>query len=124
VLGSDPLSPDTDLDGIADAEDTRKGGLRTVDADGDLVADIDQAARGLDPQNADTDGAGAVDGLDPAPNEQERSSSDRTHASLRRIYLRSSNITDIMPKEQTPCGPLDPHVGVVGHERIRDDGNT
>jgi hypothetical protein len=124
VLGSDPLSPDTDLDGIADAEDTRNGGLPTVDADGELVADIDKAARGLDPQNADTDGAGAVDGLDPAPNEQERSSSDRTHASLRRICLRSSNITDRMLKEQTPCGPLDHHVGVVGHERIRDDGNT
>ncbi|MBL8783948.1 MAG: VCBS repeat-containing protein [Deltaproteobacteria bacterium] len=41
-LGSDPLSPDTDQDGLADGEET--SGVTNVDTDGDGLADIVESA--------------------------------------------------------------------------------
>src|SRR3990172_2208202 len=52
LLGTDPISADTDADGIADGIDANPF---SADSDGDGVLDGAEAALGTDPNNADTD---------------------------------------------------------------------
>ena len=71
--GTDPCDPDTDDDGLSDAEEAL--GCRTdplvADSDGDGLPDAQETAIGTDPLSADTDGDGMQDrwellnGLDP-----------------------------------------------------------
>jgi hypothetical protein len=67
-MGTDPLNPDTDGDGINDADDlfpldpTAGGPEPELDSDGDGILDADEAALGTDPNNPDTDGDGLSDG--------------------------------------------------------------
>lgn len=71
--GTDPCNPDTDGDGLSDAEEAL--GCCTdplvADSDGDHLPDAEEIAIGTDPMSADTDGDGmpdgweALNGLDP-----------------------------------------------------------
>jgi len=64
-LGLDPDNPDTDGDGVGDAEDLCYGFDDTIDTDGDTVPDcLDDCP--LDPDN-DADGDGVCGDLDPCP---------------------------------------------------------
>lgn len=62
--GTDPCDPDTDDDGLSDAEEAL--GCRTdplvADSDGDLLLDAEEIAIGTDPMAADSDGDGMPDG--------------------------------------------------------------
>ena len=78
---------DTDGDGIGDNRDTDDDGdgysdyteslggsngkdpdSVPLDSDNDLLSDAEEAVIGTNPNNADTDGDGILDGLDPSPN--------------------------------------------------------
>ncbi len=60
-----PLSSDTDGDGISDLDEIRFGGNPAlIDNDGDGLADAQELAIGTDPTNPDTDGDGLPDGLE------------------------------------------------------------
>ena len=61
-LGSDPLNPDSDGDGIIDGADPD---LINVDSDRDGLTDQEEEELGTDPQNPDSDGDGIIDGADP-----------------------------------------------------------
>jgi hypothetical protein len=78
--GTDPLLYDTDGDGIGDGDEVAAGtdpltpeapqttsGPEDVDSDGDGLTDAEEAALGSDPFDADTDGDGVLDGVDPSP---------------------------------------------------------
>ena len=74
--GTDPLSPDTDGDGVNDAddglplnpnetEDTDGDGVGNnadTDDDNDGLSDQDETANNTDPENPDCDGDGLLDG--------------------------------------------------------------
>jgi len=68
ALGTDPLNPDTNGDGIPDGVAVRSGKSPTnLDMDGDGVLNTTERARGTDPFNPDTDGDGSGDGVDCFP---------------------------------------------------------
>ena len=65
ALGLDPNNPDTDGDGVGDAEDLCYGFDDTLDTDGDAIPDcLDSCI--LDPDN-DIDGDGVCGDVDPCP---------------------------------------------------------
>jgi alpha-tubulin suppressor-like RCC1 family protein len=67
-IGTDPLSSDTDGDGIPDGVDAASGDIGTnLDPDGDGLSNAQELAVGTDAYNADTDGDGVNDGADAFP---------------------------------------------------------
>jgi hypothetical protein len=60
-LGTNPAEPDTDGDGVDDADDPVPA---AEDIDGDGLADAEEVALGSDPRSADTDGDGTPDGVE------------------------------------------------------------
>lgn len=80
-LGSDPLSSDTDsdgvLDGLSDSDGDGisdlseilygSGDFRLADTDGDGLSDFEERQLGTHPGLADSDGDGAPDSADAAP---------------------------------------------------------
>lgn len=66
-----PSESDSDQDGVADSWETAHYGNLTgrgvSDADNDGLTDVREAALGTDPANADTDGDGLQDAVDPLP---------------------------------------------------------
>jgi alpha-tubulin suppressor-like RCC1 family protein len=73
-LGTDPLNPDTNGDGVSDGMAAMTGSSATdPDADGDGLTNGAELALGTDPFTADTDGDGVVDGLDAFPLDPTRS---------------------------------------------------
>ena len=72
-LGTDPLNPDTNGDGISDGSAVASGLSATnPDMDGDGVANALERQRGSDPFMADTDGDGCLDGVDAFPLDPNR----------------------------------------------------
>jgi len=72
-LGLDPLSVDTDGDGVADPLDVLGGDRATdLDPDGDGLPNVVEGLLGTDAYNADTDGDGVSDGLDAFPLDSTR----------------------------------------------------
>ncbi len=68
-LGTDPLSADTDGDGIPDNVNS----VPDLDPDGDGLSNAVEKLLGTDPYNPDTDGDGVPDGLDAYPLDPTRS---------------------------------------------------
>jgi serine/threonine protein kinase len=68
-FGTLPNVPDTDLDGLSDADElnTRKTDPLKPDTDGDGINDGPEVSRALDPLKADTDDDGIPDAQDQAP---------------------------------------------------------
>lgn len=66
-LGTDPLSNDTDGDGVPDGVTDSTGARPNLDPDGDGLPTSIELMRGTDPFNPDTDGDGAGDGVDAFP---------------------------------------------------------
>ena len=63
ALGSNPLVADTDGDGLSDFDEVLMGlSPITSDTDGDLLSDADELNGGTDPRKRDTDGDGFWDG--------------------------------------------------------------
>src|SRR5262249_40660244 len=71
-LGTDPLSADTDGDGLPDAVDAGASGS-DLDPDGDGLSNVVEAQLGTDPYAVDTDGDGVADGADAFPLDPTRS---------------------------------------------------
>ncbi len=73
AFGTDPLDPDTDRDGLLDGTEvdmamgTGCPSPTAADSDGDHLSDGAEVARGTNVCNADTDGDGIPDNLDPFP---------------------------------------------------------
>jgi hypothetical protein len=60
---SDPMAPDTDFDGVSDANESRLGSdPRSADTDGDKLTDLEELRLGTNLTNWDTDGDGLSDG--------------------------------------------------------------
>lgn len=72
-LGTDPLSADTDGDGIPDGVAALGTIPPNLDPDGDGVPTALEILRGTDPFNPDTDGDGVPDGIDCFPLDPTRS---------------------------------------------------
>lgn len=70
-LGSDPLNPDTNQDGLKDGVAAGKDATR-ADVDGDGLLNAKELQIGTNPLVADTDGDGALDGADCAPLDPSR----------------------------------------------------
>jgi hypothetical protein len=67
-LGTDPLDPDTNDDGILDGVAVKSGKSPTnPDMDGDGVLNAAELGKGTDPFNTDTDGDGVSDLTDCFP---------------------------------------------------------
>jgi serine/threonine protein kinase len=69
-LGTDPLLPDTDKDGLTDGEEVLVWLTDPLnpDTDGDGLSDGDEVLKfGTNPRNPDTDGDGIPDNIDVAP---------------------------------------------------------
>jgi len=63
LLGTNPLVPDTDGDGLSDFDEVLQGlNPNTGDSDGDLISDADELNGTTDPRKRDTDGDGFWDG--------------------------------------------------------------
>jgi alpha-tubulin suppressor-like RCC1 family protein len=74
-LGTDPLNPDTNGDGVRDGAAASSGVSATsLDTDGDGVPNIVEITNGTDPLRADTDGDGVDDLHDCFPLDPGRSS--------------------------------------------------
>jgi hypothetical protein len=86
--GSTPTPADTDHDGVPDSRDNCKttanasqadndkdgsGDVCDADDDNDGLSDIDEAKKGTDPKNPDTDQDGVKDGADAMPLNQDES---------------------------------------------------
>ncbi|MCI0589419.1 MAG: MSCRAMM family adhesin SdrC [Planctomycetes bacterium] len=70
LYGTDPLDPDTDVDGLDDGTevlDIGCGGALTPDTDGDSISDGEEVLDGTNPCDADSDGDCLPDWLDPLP---------------------------------------------------------
>jgi hypothetical protein len=68
LLGTNPEDPDTDGDGLQDGDEVLLGtDPLDPDTDSDGVGDGDEGTLGTDPLNPDTDGDGLNDGIDPNP---------------------------------------------------------
>ena len=63
---TDPLSADTDGDGLPDSDEVQRWGTDPLqpdpDADADGLPDLAEQVLGTDPQEPDTDGDGLIDG--------------------------------------------------------------
>lgn len=61
--GTDPTHPDTDGDGLSDAQEVRSGNSdpNLADTDKDGASDFDEAITGTNPRNPDTDKDGWLD---------------------------------------------------------------
>lgn len=96
--GTDPCDPDTDDDGLSDAEEVL--GFRTdplvADSDGDHLLDAEEIAIGTDPMSADSDGDGmpdgweALNGLDPLANDATGDIDGDGLSNLRELALGTS----------------------------------
>ena len=66
VIGTDPLVPDTDRDGLLDGAEVQLSGFdpRLPDTDGDGLRDDSELRLGADPSDPDSDGDGIPDGSD------------------------------------------------------------
>ena len=74
-LGSDPLSADTNANGIPDGQEVGPGRRPTdPDTDGDGLSNALEVERGTDPLVADTDRDGTADGADCYPLDNTRTS--------------------------------------------------
>ncbi|MFQ5870421.1 MAG: hypothetical protein ACE5JC_11015 [Candidatus Zixiibacteriota bacterium] len=64
--GTDPTHPDTDADGLSDAQEVRSGNSdpTLADTDKDGSSDFDEAIAGTNPRSPDTDGDGWLDGAE------------------------------------------------------------
>jgi alpha-tubulin suppressor-like RCC1 family protein len=72
-LGTDPLSGDSDGDGIPDGADTLSGESENdLDPDHDGLATAVEVLLGTDPYNTDSDGDGVSDGVDAFPHDPTR----------------------------------------------------
>jgi hypothetical protein len=65
-IGTDPTDPDTDDDGLSDAQETLRGfsDPRVADTDNDGSSDLNEALDGTNPCRPDTDGDGWLDGAE------------------------------------------------------------
>ena len=73
-LGTDPLSADSNGDGVTDGIAMSTGlDATSPDVDGDGLSNVEERVRGTDPFRADTDGDGVVDGADAFPFDPNRS---------------------------------------------------
>jgi len=65
MVFSDPLSPDSDGDGLSDWEEYNlSSDPRSIDTDGDGVRDLDEVGLGTNITNCDSEGDGLTDGLE------------------------------------------------------------
>jgi hypothetical protein len=66
AIGTDPLDPDTDDDGLTDGDEVNVYGTDPLDADtdGDGLPDGLEVEHGFDPLDPDEDGDGILDGQD------------------------------------------------------------
>ncbi|MCU0484566.1 MAG: protein kinase [Anaerolineales bacterium] len=69
ALGTNPNNPDTDGDGLSDAEEVNVHGTdpKNKDTDGDTLLDGKEVEIGTSPLNMDTDGDGIKDNIDESP---------------------------------------------------------
>jgi alpha-tubulin suppressor-like RCC1 family protein len=73
TLGTDPLDPDTNDDGLLDGIAVASGiNATSPDMDGDSVLNFFERINGTDPLRADTDGDGVNDGTDAFPLDPSR----------------------------------------------------
>ena len=65
-IGTDPTDPDTDDDGLSDAQETLRGNSDpcVADTDKDGAGDLNEALDGTNPRRPDTDGDGWLDGAE------------------------------------------------------------
>ncbi|HID28610.1 MAG TPA: hypothetical protein EYP19_01250 [Desulfobacterales bacterium] len=65
-VGTDPTDPDTDDDGLSDAQETLRGNSDPciADTDKDGAGDLHEALDGTNPSRPDTDGDGWLDGAE------------------------------------------------------------
>ena len=96
--GTDPSRPDTDFDGLLDAEEILSANTNpfVADMDGDGLFDGEEVVLGTDPMNTDTDGDGMPDGwevpngLDPLTDDTADDLDGDGLANLREYVLGTS----------------------------------
>ena len=72
-LGTDPLNPDSNGDGMPDGSELASGRSPTdPDVDGDGLSNVQERWLGTNPFNPDTDGDGVLDGADAFPKDPTR----------------------------------------------------
>ena len=75
VIGTDPLNPDTNFDGLLDGPEYYSGlySPTSMDVDGDGISNAQEIINGTNPFSADTDRDGVPDNLDYYPLDPTRS---------------------------------------------------
>ena len=145
VVTSDPVAPDTDLDGLGDAREHELGtDPRSIDTDADGAPDAMEAdigtnpcdfdtdrdgladgvelALGTDPQDGDTDGEGVTDreellrGSDPRSNDTDRDGMDDW-----REVAFGSNLTDADSDDDCMFDAREADVGALPDKTDFDD---
>jgi alpha-tubulin suppressor-like RCC1 family protein len=102
-IGTDPLNPDTNGDGILDGAAIAAGISATnLDMDGDGVPNAVERTNGTDPFRADTDGDGVADGVDAFPLDPTRSTAPTPDPNDH----TAPTITLIEPTSAVPIPPL------------------